>query len=123
MIALVALALAAAPIDVAAGEHWAFAIERGHPVRAHRLAPGSGPAKGEIGVRVSPMMGTTMTIINRAATGFTYRATLILPDGTTAAARSCTLLADGKPAIESWTAKARAVRLSDFKPASGGNCR
>jgi len=106
------------------GETWIFAISRGEPVRARQVLPTDKPARGQVQVTVSAMMGTTMTIINNNSISYTYRAELLGAGERKAnPTRTCTLPAKGKLAIENWPQKAAAVRLSNFKPApSGGSC-
>jgi hypothetical protein len=66
-------------------------------------------------------MGTTMTIANNSKSDYAYRATLVLPDGKAGPAKSCAVPANGRLAIEHWTQKVSAVRLSDFKAAPAGS--
>jgi hypothetical protein len=114
--------LAAKPLVVATGESWIFTIERGQPAGARRVAPTAKPRSGEVQVSVRSMMGTTMSISSNNKRAYTFRAEL-LGIGTAVQARSCTLPADGRPALESWPQAATAVRLSDFKPApAAGSC-
>ena len=120
--ALSATPLAAKPLVVATGESWIFSIERGQPAKARRVAPTAKPRPGEVQVSVRAMMGTTMTISSNNKRAYTFRAELI-GAGTTIQARSCTLPANGRPALESWPQAASAVRLSNFKPAAAaGSC-
>jgi hypothetical protein len=72
-------------------------------------------------VTLQPLMGTTMTVTNNSKFDYSYRATLLLPGGKTGAAKSCAVPANGRLAIEHWTQRLAAVRLSDFKPAPAGS--
>ena len=47
----------------------------------------------------------------------TFKAELIGGNGRVMQARTCTLPARGRPVLESWPQKAKAVRVGDFKPA------
>ena len=114
--------LAAKPLVIATGESWIFTIERGQPAKARRVAPTAKPRPGEVQVSVRAIMGTMMTMSSNNKRAYTFRAEL-LGAGTAVQARSCTLPANGRPALESWPQAATAVRLSDFKPApAAGNC-
>jgi hypothetical protein len=106
-------AAAAQPLTLKMGEHWAFRVQNGEPTKAHKLDWAAKPAKGEIGVSLSPMAGTTMTLTNNSGAGYTYRADLI---GTgKPAGRTCMLPATNQPVLEYWPRKASGVRLSGFK--------
>jgi hypothetical protein len=106
-------AAAAQPLTVKMGEHWAFRVHDGEPIKAHKLDGAAKPAKGEIGVSLSPMAGTTMTLTNNSGTGYTYRADLV---GTgKPAGRTCMLPPNNQPTLEYWPRKATGVRLSGFK--------
>ena len=118
---LAALALTAAspgPLIVKPGETWAFAIDHGQPVRAHRVAPDASPPPGQLVVAVRALMGTTMTIRANSPVGYTYKAELL--GGAKRQARACAVPANNLPAFESWPGVASPVRLSDFKQASAG---
>ena len=122
LLAALSAPLAAKPLVVATGESWIFTIERGQPAKARRVAPTVKARPGEVQVSVRSMMGTTMTISSNNKRAYTFRAEL-LGTGAALKARSCTLPANGRPALESWPQAATAVRLSDFKPApAAGNC-
>ena len=119
MIAAIALLLSSA-LTVPTGETWAFRVEHGQPAHAHRVASGAKPARGEIMVSVSPLMGTTMIARNNSPVAYTYRAQLV---GAAGPAKSCALPAGNSPTIEMWTQRASGVRVSDFKRApKGGSC-
>ena len=129
MKALLALALvttavpvSALPLTVKTGETWLFSLDRGNPVRAHKVVADAKPAKGEVKVAVRALFGTTMAISNNSARGYTFRAELIGPDGKAVTAKTCTLPARNQPALESWPQKSVAVRIGSFKPANGGIC-
>ena len=122
VLALVAVSTAAsaAPLTVRMGESWAFAIEKGEPAHAHRVAANAKPARGEIKATLRAVAGTTLTLTNNSATAYTYRAQLV---GTSAKARTCALPANMQPSLEYWPQKATAVILGDFKPTKdAGNC-
>jgi hypothetical protein len=112
----------AAPLTVKTGETWLFSLDHGDPVRAHKVDATTKPAKGEVKVAVRALFGTTMTISNNSAQGYTFKAELIGADGKAATAKTCTLPAKNQPALESWPQKAVAVRIGTFKPANGGVC-
>ncbi len=122
MLALLAAApLAAKPLTVRTGETWLFTIAKGQPAKARKAAANASPAPGEMKVTLQPLMGTTMTVTNNSKFDYAYRATLILPDGKTGPAKSCAVPANGRLAIEHWSQRLAAVRLSDFKPAPAGS--
>jgi hypothetical protein len=129
MKALLALALvvaaipvSAAPLTVKTGETWLFSLDHGDPVRAHKANASAKPAKGEVKIAVRALFGTTMTISNNSAQGYTFKAELIGAGGEAVAARTCTLPPKNQPALESWPQRAVAVRIGSFKPANGGRC-
>jgi len=123
-LALVATAVpvSAAPLTVKTGETWLFSLDHGDPVRSHKVDATTKPAKGEVKIAVRALFGTTMTISNNSAQGYTFKAELIGADGKAVTAKTCTLPANNQPALESWPQKASAVRISAFKPAKGGVC-
>ena len=115
-------ALAAEPLTIRVGESWAFAVKDGQPAGARRVKSAAKPARGQIKATLTGLGGTSLTLTNNSATSYTFRATLV---GATAktGARTCTLPAGMKPALEYWPQKAAAVRLSDFRAADDtGNC-
>ena len=116
-------AAAASPgLLVKVGESWIFAIKRGQPANARKVVPAAKPGKGEVIVRVSAMMGTTMTISSNNPVAYRFKALLVAKDGASAV-RACTLPANGRMALENWPKPALAVRISDFKPATAdGSC-
>jgi hypothetical protein len=118
---LAAAPLAAKPLTVGMGETWVFTVAHGKPANARKVAPATRPASGEIKVAVQALMGTTMTVTNNSRFDYAYRAVLILPGGKAGPAKSCAVPANARPALESWPARAIAVRLSDFKPAPAGS--
>ena len=118
---LVASPLAAKPLTVHMGETWIFAVSSGQPAKARKVDAKIAPASGEMKVSLSSLMGTTMTIANNSKYDYAYRATLVLTDGKTGPAKSCAVPANGRLAIEHWTQKVSAIRLSDFKPAPAGS--
>jgi hypothetical protein len=121
-LAVFATAAAAEPLTIHVGESWAFAIKDGQPARAHRVKPAAKPGRGEIKASVTPLGGTTMTLTNNSATSYTFRAELVGVQSKVSA-RTCTLPANSKPALEYWPQKAAAVRLSNFRAtADPGNC-
>lgn len=124
MLLLVAMPAAAAaqPLTIRVGESWAFAVEKGQPVRAHRVKAAAKPARGEIKAILISVAGTTMTLTNNSATSYTYRADLI-GSSSKRSSRTCTLPADLQPSLEYWPLKAVAVRLGDFRATDkSGNC-
>ena len=118
---LVASPLAAKPLTVHMGETWIFSVAKGQPTKARKAEAKAAPAVGEMKVTVSALMGTTMTIANNSKHDYAYRATLLLPEGKAGPAKSCAVPANGRLAIEHWTQKVAAIRLSDFKPAPAGS--
>jgi hypothetical protein len=126
---LFALLLAAAPaaaqspgLTVKTGESWMFAISRGQPVRARKVAPTVKPPPGQVLVTLRAMMGTSLSIASNNRQSFTYRAELIGADRPVPV-RSCTLPANGRMSFEHWPQKADAVRISDFRVArQDGSC-
>jgi hypothetical protein len=127
--ALVALSLVASassaigqPLTIHAGETWLFSIDHGEPRHARKVEATTPQAKGEVKVSVRALFGTMMTITNNSPQGYTFDAQLIGGDGKAVTARTCTLPPGNQPALESWPQKAAAVRIGDFKPASGGRC-
>ena len=126
---LLALLLLAAPaaaqapgLTIRTGESWMFAISRGQPVRAHKVAPTVKPSPGQVLVSLRSMMGTSLSIVSNNPQAYTYRAELIGADKTVPV-RSCTLPANGRLSFEHWPQKSSAVRISDFKLATkDGSC-
>jgi hypothetical protein len=112
----------AAPLTVPVGENWLFAVDHGQPVRARKVEATASPAKGEVKVAVRALFGTMMTISNNSAQGYIFKAELIGADGKAVTARTCTLPPGNQPTLESWPQKAAAVRIGDFKSATGGRC-
>lgn len=122
IIALLAAApVAAKPLTVRTGETWIFTIANGQPAKARKVGAKASPAPGEMKVTLQPLMGTTMTVTNNSKFDYAYRATLVLPGGKTGPAKSCAVPANGRLAIEHWSQRLAAVRLSDFKPAPAGS--
>jgi hypothetical protein len=112
----------AAPLTVPAGTSWIFSLERGDPVRARQVKATAKPLRGQIKVTLIAGMGTAMTVTNNSAVAYTFRAE---PVGAPPAAKSrtCTLPANSIPVLEYWPVKAKAVRISGFKPAAAdGSC-
>jgi len=122
--AAVALAVpvAAKPLSVPVGESWVFKLKDGDPVHAHRISPAGRPKEGEIKVVTSKMLGTMITVTNNSPTSYTFKAELVGAAPGKGDARTCTLPGGAKPALESWPVEAKAVRLSAFKPTTGGRC-
>ena len=116
-----AVPLSAQGLTVQMGETWLFAVDKGQPVRARKVDAKAAPAAGQIKVSLRPMMGTTMSVINNSRFDYAYRATLVMPDGKTGAAKSCAVPANGRMAMEHWPKSVQAVRLSDFSPAPAGS--
>ena len=120
ILGLIATPLPAKSLTVRMGETWLFAVHHGSPVDARKVAAASAPAPGQFKVSLQPLFGATMTVTNNSRFDYAYRATLILPAGTTGTAKSCVVPANGKIAIEQWTRAVAAVRLDRFKPAPAG---
>ena len=123
---LAMLLIAASPVSakgltVRMGETWVFAIDRGQPARARKVAVTALPAPNQIKVSVQPMMGTTMTVTNNSKFDYAYRALLVMPGGKAGAAKACAVPAGGRMAMEHWPKPVAAVHLSDFKPAPAGS--
>jgi hypothetical protein len=112
----------AAPLTVRTGESWVFTIRNGEPANARKVAASVKPASGQVMVTVRAVMGTMMVITNNSAVAYNFRAEL-LSGGKALSARSCTLPANARPALEQWPQKADAVRISKFRPAAkDGSC-
>jgi hypothetical protein len=120
-----AFLLAASPVAAAqspgltvkTGETWVFGLSNGQPAKARRANADAKPGAGQIVVTVRSMMGTTMTITGNNPVAYTYKAELIGGEKAVST-RSCTLPAKARMSFENWPQKAKAVRLSDFKPAT-----
>ena len=122
LLALLAAApVSAKPLTVAMGEAWIFTIVRGEPAKARKVDFKMAPARGEMKVALSALMGTTMTMTNNSGFDYAYRAQLILPGGKTGPAKSCAVPANGRMAMEHWPQRVAAVRLSRFKAAPAGS--
>ena len=120
---LAASPVAAQPLTVPAGETWIFSLQDGQPANARKADPKSEPKRGEIKVTVLTLMGTTMTATSNNPDPYTFKAELVGANGKAVPARTCTLPARRRPVLESWSQKARAVRVIDFKPpADPGAC-
>ena len=116
------IAAAASTLTVATGETWLFRVAHGQPTAAHRVDAGAIPKRGEIRVTARRMLGTTLTLLNNSATAYTFRATLVGPDGKSIVGKSCVLPANNRLTMESWPQAAVAVRIGDFKPTKSANC-
>jgi hypothetical protein len=129
IVALSLLALLASPVaaqspglTINTGESWMFAISRGQPVRARKVAPSVKPAPGQVLASLRSMMGTSLSITSNNPQAFTYSAELIGAEKSVPV-RSCTLPANGRLSFEHWPQKASAVRISNFKVATkDGSC-
>ena len=126
-LALLALLAASAPalaepLTVHTGETWLFTLDHGEPVHARKADSRASPDRGEVKVTVRALFGTMMTISSNNSEGYTFEAQLVDADGNAVTTRTCTLPPGNQPALESWQKKASAVRISDFKPATGGRC-
>ena len=108
--------LTAQPLAIPAGESWIFSIEKGEPTKARKADAKAQPKRGEVKITVLTLMGTTMTASSNNPDPYTFKAELVGVGGKAVPARTCTLPARGRPVLESWPQKARAVRVSDFKP-------
>ena len=129
MMRLLAIALLAAatpalaePLTVRTGETWFFTIDHGQPANARKADATAKPPPGQVQVSVRALLGTVMTITNNSPQGYTFTAQLIGADGKAVNVRACGLPPNNQPALESWSQKAVAVRISDFKPAKNGRC-
>lgn len=109
--------LTAQPLAIPAGETWIFALDKGQPTKARKADAKAEPKHGEVKVTVLTMMGTTMTASSNYPEPYTFKAELVGVSGEAVPARTCTLPARGRPVLENWLQKARAVRVSDFKAA------
>ena len=123
---LALLLLSASPVSAKAltirmGETWVFAVDRGQPARARKVAVSASPARNELKVSLQPMMGTTMTVTNNSSFDYAYRALLVSPGGKAGSSKACAVPAGGRMAIEHWPKPLAAVRLSDFKRAPAGS--
>ncbi len=122
-----ALLIAPAPLHagsltIRTGETWMFRIERGQPARPRRVPPSARPASSEIKVSVRRLAGTSLIATNNSPVRYTFRAEL-LAGGKAVTVRTCTLPANGLPALESWSQRADAVRLSNFRATDrSGSC-
>ena len=116
--ALTASPVAAQPLRIPAGETWVFSIEQGQPAKARKADANARLARGEVKVTVLVLMGTTLTASSNNPDAYTFKAELIGANGKAIPARTCTLPARSRPVLENWPQKARAVRVSDFKPAA-----
>lgn len=118
---LAAAPLSAQGLTVRMGETWVFAIDKGKPVRARKVAANALPAANQFKVSLRPMMGSTMSVTNNSRFDYAYRATLVMPGGKIGAAKACAVPAHGRMAIEHWPRPVDAVRLSHFRPAPAGS--
>ncbi len=121
ILAALAAPLSAKPLTVRMGETWVFAVRKGSPVEARKVAATATPATGQFKVSLQPMLGSTMTITNNSRFDYAYRATLVLPTGKPGATKACAVPANGRVAIEQWTRPIAAIRLDRFKPAPAGS--
>lgn len=119
---LAATRASADPLTVRIGETWLFTLDHGEPAHARKADAASKPAPGEVKVNVRSLFGTMMTISGNSPQGYTFQAQLVGADGKTVNVRACGLPPNNQPALESWPQKAAVVRISDFKPATGGRC-
>jgi len=119
--ALGAAPLSAKPLTVRIGETWLFAVRGNAPVDARKVTATTAIAPGQFKVSLQPLLGSTMTITNNSRFDYAYRATLVLPDGKSGAAKACAVPANGKIAIEQWTRPIAAIRLDRFKRAPAGS--
>ncbi|HET7316889.1 MAG TPA: hypothetical protein VFI88_05645 [Sphingomicrobium sp.] len=121
-VATFSTAASAQPLTIHMGESWAFAVQHGQPVHAHRVKSSAKPEHGEIKATVTALAGTSMTLTNNSGTGYSYKAQLIGASGKTSS-RTCTLPPTAEPVLEYWPHKSTAVRLGNFQVAKGaGTC-
>jgi hypothetical protein len=118
IVLLAATPVTAKPLTISTGETWIFSIANGQPANARKVDASSKPARGEVKVTVFSLMGTTMTASSNIPDAYTFRAELIGAGGRRAPVRTCTLPPRGRPVLETWPQKAKAVRVGDFKPAA-----
>jgi hypothetical protein len=118
LVLIAASPIAAQPLTIPAGETWIFTIDLGQPTKARKADAKAKLARGEVKVTVLLMMGTIMTASSNNPDAYTFKAELIGANGKAIPARTCTLPARGRPVLESWPQKAKAVRVHDFKPAA-----
>jgi hypothetical protein len=102
-------------LRVRAGESWIFRIQDGQVVDARKVDGNAEPAKGELKVKVSSMMGTMMTITNNSDTWYNYHAFLGRKRTSV-----CTLMGGGRGAFENWPGAISEIRIADFTPAPEG---
>ena len=124
LLCLVALpaAVAAQPLTIRVGESWAFTLKNGQPANARRVKAAAKPARGQIKATLTGLGGTSLTITNNSPTSYTFRAEIV-GARSKAGARTCTLPANMKPALEYWPQKATAVRLGNFRATNeAGSC-
>ena len=96
--ALAPTAAVSAPVTIKAGESWVFALDKGEPVRARRVASSAKPGPGQIKATVISTMGTTMTVSNNSRFSYTFRAELVgAQSAGSRQARTCTLPAERRP--------------------------
>ena len=120
---LVPAPAAATGLIIRQGETWIFAIQKGQPAKARKVAAGTAAKPGEVKASLRSMLGTNLTISSNARGGYTYRAELLDANGKVTTGRACTLPPGGKPTFEHWKEAAVAVRLSNFRPtAKAGSC-
>ena len=115
---LAAAPVEAKPLTIPAGETWLFTIANGQPAKARKADTSAKPARGEVKVTVLALMGTTMTASSNSPEAYVFSAELVGANGKAVPARTCTLPPRGRPVLESWPQKAKAVRVSNFKPAA-----
>lgn len=113
---------AAEPLTIRTGESWTFSLRNGEPVKTRRVKASAKPARGEIRATLTSLGGTSLTLTNNSATGYTFRASLVGAKGK-ATTRTCTLPPGLNPVLEYWPQKASAVRIGNFRATSGaGSC-
>jgi len=100
------------------GESWAFRVDGGQPVGARKVGPDDKPAPGELLVRLTQEMGTSMFVYNNTPKFLNYRAQIMRKPGDRAERTSvCTLLNNGRFVYEGWPYAIAAIYLSDFTEA------
>jgi hypothetical protein len=121
LVLLSAAPSAAQPVTVLMGETWVFAVHKGQPIQARKVAPSTKAGADQMKVSLQPMLGSTLTITNNSRFDYAYRATLVMPGGKMGRAKACAVPANGRMAVEHWRQPVAAVRLSDFRPAPAGS--
>lgn len=116
----IAPAAQTAPLTIRSGESWVFKVRDGQPADAHKVGPAAKPARGEVMVTVRSLFGTVLITINNSSVAYSFNAELF-PATNLTEVRTCALPSGGKPGLEQWEEKAKAVRISNFRAAGNEN--